>query len=117
MADYFELVESWFFGLGAQYGVDPIIFGSIYLGAIPFFMLSLTWLLKNYRKNKSIVIPALSTIACFISSYVYLIMVGKNVPWWVYVIVGLMILYGAWSTYRTVCKKMNKIDEAIIADE
>lgn len=117
MAEILELMKNWFFGLGNQYGVDPIIFGSIYIGAIPFFMLSVTWLVKSYRRNKSIILPAFCATGCFISAYVYLFIAGKNVPWWVYSIAVLMILYGAGSTYRIVRKKMNKIDNGILSDE
>jgi hypothetical protein len=114
MAELLEIAKEWFFGLGEQYGVNPIIFGSIYVGAIPFFTLSITWLVRNYRQNKSIVLPALSATGCFISAYVYLAIAGQNVPWWVYGIVVLMVIYGAWSTFKNVRKKMNKIDEEII---
>jgi hypothetical protein len=117
MTEFFELVWSWFFGLGEKYGVNPVVFGSIYVGAIPFFMASVTWLVQSYRKNKSIVLPALSAIGCFISAYVYLIIVGKNVPWWVYGIVILMVLYGAWSTFISIRKKIIKIDKGITSDE
>lgn len=117
MNELFEMVKVWFFGLGQQYGVNPIIFGSIYVGAIPFFMLSVAWLVSNYKKNKSVILPALCAMTCFISAYVYLIIVGQNVPWWVYSIVVLMVVYGAWSTYKNVRRKMKKIDKEIITDE
>ena len=32
-----EAIQNWFLGLGAEYGVNPFIFGAIYVGAIPFF--------------------------------------------------------------------------------
>ena len=110
MTELFEAAKMWFLGLGEQYGVNPIIFGSIYVGAIPFFTLSVTWLVSNYRKDKSIVLPTLCATACFISAYVYLIIAGKNVPWWVYGVVVMMVIYGAWSTYKSVRKKINKVD-------
>lgn len=102
MTEFFELTKDWFFGLGDQYGVNPIIFGSIYVGAIPFFTLCIAWLVKNYRNDKSIVLPALSATFFFISAYLYLIIVGQNVPWWVYGVVILLIIYGAYSTYLKV---------------
>jgi hypothetical protein len=43
----FEAIKIWFMSLGDQYGVNPIIFGAIYVGAIPFFTLSLGWLVKS----------------------------------------------------------------------
>jgi len=33
-------LKEWFLGLGQQYHVNPIIFGAIYVGAIPFFSAS-----------------------------------------------------------------------------
>lgn len=117
MTEFFEASKDWFFTLGEQYGVNPIIFGSIYVGAIPFFTVSLAWLYSNYRNNKSIVLPALSATLFFISAYIYLIIAGQNVPWWVYGVVVLMVTYGAYSTSRKVRKKIKKIDKDISADE
>lgn len=102
MAEYIELTKDWFFGLGEQYGVNPIIFGSIYVGAIPFFTISIGWLIKNYKQQRSIVLPAISALFFFISAYLYLIIAGRNVPWWVYGIVVIMVGYGAYSTYLKV---------------
>ncbi len=80
----FEAASEWFLGLGAAYGVNPLIFGSIYVGAIPFFTASVAWLVRNARSGRSVVVPALSAAFFFLSAYLYLIAVGKNVPWWVY---------------------------------
>lgn len=105
-----EIVEQayvWFMSLGEEYGVNPIIFGAIYVGAIPFFTLSIAWLVRNYRKGLSIVIPVLSASFFFISAYLYLMVAGNNVPWWIYAAVVAMLVYGAWSTYQKVKRKVN----------
>ena len=102
--------------MGENYGVNPIIFGSIYVGAIPFFTLSIGWLVRNYRKNKSIVLPALSSTFFFISAYLYLIIAGENVPLWVYGVVILMITYGAWTTYKKVRNRIQDTDREEISD-
>ncbi|MCU0239920.1 MAG: hypothetical protein MUC29_10805 [Pyrinomonadaceae bacterium] len=101
-----ESLKDWFLSLGTQYGVNPIIFGAIYVGAIPFFSLSIGWLIKNYRSGKSIVLPALSAMFFFVSAYIYLIFAGKNVPIWVYGIVILLIVIGAYSTIQKVRKQI-----------
>lgn len=113
MAEFIELSKEWFFGLGEQYGVNPIIFGSIYVGAIPFFTLSIGWLVKNYRNKKSLVLPALSALFFFISAYLYLIIAGKNVPWWVYGVVVCMVIYGGFSTYQKVNARIQEVDEEV----
>ncbi len=56
----------WFLGLGSKYGVDPVIFGGIYVGAIPFFSLSIAWLVRNLRNKRPVIAPLLA--AGFFSS-------------------------------------------------
>ncbi|MCZ6693474.1 MAG: hypothetical protein O6939_06185 [Bacteroidetes bacterium] len=107
MMTWWEAFKDWFLGLGSQYGVDPIIFGSIYLGAIPFFTLSLAWLVKNIRSKKSIVLPVLSTGFFFVSAYLYLVIVGRNIPLWVYIFIVGLILFGIYSTIKKVKKRID----------
>ncbi len=104
-----EAIQNWFFGLGENYGVNPLIFGVIYVGAIPFFSFSIGWLIQNYRKGKSIVLPTLLAMFFFISAYIYLIFAGKNVPYWVYGAVVAMILFGAYSTFKKVRKQIKEV--------
>ena len=101
-----EAIQEWFFGLGPKYGVNPIIFGTIYVGAIPFFTLSIAWLVRNLRQKKSIVLPMLSASFCFVSAYLYLIIAGKNIPAWVYFFLGAMVVYGVFSTVRKVRRSL-----------
>lgn len=99
-------VYDWFFSLGENYGVNPLIFGAIYVGAIPFFSLSIGWLVRNYRQGKSIAFPALTALFFFISAYIYLIFAGKNVPVWVYGIVVLLVIAGVASTIQKIRKQL-----------
>lgn len=107
-----DAIQNWFLSLGTQYGVNPFIFGAIYVGAVPFFSLSIGWLIRNYRRGKSIVLPALSAMFFFISAYIYLMFAGKNVPWWVYGVVVLLIVIGAYSTIKKVRRQISEVNEA-----
>ena len=97
-----ESFIDWFMGLGAQYGVNPIIFGSIYVGAIPFFTLSLGWFVRNLKQKKPIALPALSAGFFFISAYLYLLIAGQNIPAWVYGMVALLVIFGVYTTVNKV---------------
>ncbi len=99
---WFNDVQEWFLSLGKNYGVNPYIFGTIYVGAIPLFFLCLAWTIKRMRAKKNFTIPLLLTGLCFVSAYLYLIIAGKNIPIWVYVFVAAMILYGIYSTYTKI---------------
>lgn len=111
MAETLAAIKDWFLGLGAEYGVNPIVFGAIYVGAIPFFTLSLGWIVRNHRRKKSIILPAVSAIFFFISSYLYLIIAGENVPWWVYGVVAVLVSVGAYSTVLKIRKRINEVEE------
>ena len=93
-----ESIVEWFMSLGEEYGVNPIIFGSIYVGAIPFFTLSVAWLVRNLKKKQSIVLPTLLAGFFFISAYLYLLIAGRNIPFWVYIVIAAMIGFGVYST-------------------
>ena len=94
--------KSWFLGLGERYGVNPLIFGSIYVGAIPFFSLSIAWVIRNIRQRKSPVVPLLCASFCFVSAYLYLVFAGRDIPVGVYLCIAEMVALGGWSTYRKV---------------
>ncbi|MEO6637204.1 MAG: hypothetical protein ABIN25_02940 [Ginsengibacter sp.] len=102
--ELWETFKEWFVSLGEKYNVNPYIFGSIYLGAIPFFFLCLSWTIKNMRRKKSFVLPLLLTGFFFISAYLYLIIAGGNIPMWVYFF-ALLILYGVYSTVKKIKSK------------
>jgi hypothetical protein len=105
LAGLWTAFKDWFFSLGAQYGVDPIIFGSISVGAIPFFWLSVAWLVRNLRQGRSPVLPVVATALCVLSAYIYLFIAGENLPLWVYGLVIALIAYSAYSTVQTVREK------------
>jgi CHASE2 domain-containing sensor protein len=102
MADF----QEWFLSLGANYGVNPWIFGAIYVGAIPFFLASIAWLVKRARAHRSTVVPAMCAGLCFVSAYLYLAIAGHNIPLWVWFFLAALVLYGAWSTIRDTRKKI-----------
>ncbi len=101
-----QTIKTWFLSLGENYGVDPLVFGIIYVGAIPFFLLSIAWLVRNRRAGKPIALPVLSAGVFFISAYVYLAIVGHNIPIWVWFFMAAMVVYGIWSTMRDIRKKV-----------
>ena len=104
----FDMAREWFLSLGRKYGVNPIVFGSIYVGAIPFFLLSVAWLIRNLRRRRSAVLPALCASFCFISAYLYLLIAGKNIPVWVYLVLAVVAGYGVYSTVRKIKAKLQE---------
>lgn len=107
MTEMWTTATDWFWGLGDQYGVNPILFGSIYVGAIPLFTLSIAWLIKAKRERKSLLWPTLSAGFWFVSSYLYLFIAGTNIPWWVYATVIGLVAYAAIATFQKIRTKLD----------
>ena len=103
--ELWEAFKEWFLSLGTKYNVNRYVFGSIYIGAIPFFLLGLGKTIKNIKAKKPYILPLLFTGFCFISSYLYLLIAGKNLPIWVYVFIALMIGYAVYDIARKIKKK------------
>ncbi len=104
-------INQWFLSLGAEYGVNPYIFGAIYVGAIPFFLASIAWLVKRARAGQSTVVPTMLAGFFFVSAYLYLAIVGENIPVWVWILLAVLVAYGAWSTIRDTRRKIAASDE------
>ncbi len=107
-----EFIEN-IYHIAAHYNVNPVVFAGIYIGAIPFFTGSVAWLVRNIRKSKSIFLPLICAGFTFLSAYIYLIIVGKGVPFWVYLLISILVLYGAYTTYRKIRKDLDKKDDDI----
>ena len=101
-----EAFRDWFLSLGTQYGVNPWIFGAIYVGAIPFFLACIAWLVRNARAGKSTVLPGLLAGFFFVSAYLYLAIAGRNIPVWVWIFLAVLFVWGAWSQVRQTRRKI-----------
>ena len=96
------MLSDWFMGLGNDYGVDPLIFGSIYVATIPFFWASVAWIVRNARNGTSVRLPVLSASFFMVVAYAYLFWAGENLPVWLYLLVGALIVYCSVATVRKV---------------
>jgi len=95
-------ITAWLLGLGAAYGVNPVIFAAIYVGAIPVFGVSLAWLIRRLRARRPVILPMLATGTSFLSAYIYLAIAGRGLPAWVWGVMAAMVALGLWSAIRQV---------------
>jgi hypothetical protein len=102
MADWWQGIMA----LGADHGVNPLVFAGIYVGAIPFFLLFTGMAVKRARAGRPAVLPVMAAGLCFISAYLYLAIAGRNIPLWVWGVLGLVVAYGAWGAIRSYRAKL-----------
>ena len=66
-------IVNWLLGLGEQYGVDPLVYAMIYVGALPFMLLWLAWLVRRLRRGQPIILPLASAIFFFLAPTLYIV--------------------------------------------
>ena len=91
---------AWLGSLGEEYGVDPLIYAILYVGAAPFFFGSLAWLIRSIRRREALLIPAVSTALFFSLPTLYVFVAGRNLPPWVYAILIALALVGVFDVMR-----------------
>jgi len=108
MVPVWEDLLAWLFSLADEYGVDPVVYAAIYLGAAPLFFASLVWLVRSLRRRGPIGLPLLSSALFFSLPTLYIFVAGRNLPPWVYaVLIGLAVL-GVLLTVRRVREQLKK---------
>lgn len=103
-----DAFRQWLAAAGTHYGVNPLLFGAIYVGAVPLFSVSLAWVVRSVRRGKSPVVPALSAAFWFVSAYLYLLAAGRNIPAWVYLFIAAMVIGGGYSAVRKVAARLRQ---------
>lgn len=78
------------------YGVDPIVFLGIYLVCTPIFYYSLFRTLRALAKKlpKEIMLWSSIFLCSNVATFVYVLLFGRNIPWWVYGIIAILIGQG-----------------------
>ncbi len=88
----------------ANYSVDPIIFLVISVIAAPSFYYSIYRVIRAAVKRnvKDLMLWGLIFGVSTIAPYVYVLFFGRNLPWWVYVVIGLIVAQGVYSLLRKI---------------
>jgi hypothetical protein len=90
-----DSLVDWLASLGPQYGVDPVVYAVLYVGSAPFFFGSLAWLIRRIRRHGPWGAPAASTAFFFSLPTLYVVLAGRNLPWWAWAILAVLTVIGA----------------------
>jgi len=91
----------------SSYGVDPVVFLAIYLGSVPFFYYSIFRSVRALarRLSNEVMIWSAVFLASTAAPFLYVLFFGHNLPWWVYVVIGLLIGQGVYSLVRRLARR------------
>ncbi len=83
------------------YAVDPVIFVVLLCAMAPIFYYSIFRLVRAAAKKRN-ELPLWGAIflAATAIPYLYVLIFGRNMPWWIYIILGLLLAQGVYSLVR-----------------
>jgi hypothetical protein len=92
------------------YGVDPVVFLVIYLVCVPFFYYSLfrTFRALTARRRDEVMLWSAVFLGANVAPFLYVLFVGRNIPWWVYAVIVVLIGQGIF----TLVGKLRRPDTA-----
>ncbi|MDQ3046041.1 MAG: hypothetical protein M3R27_00735 [Bacteroidota bacterium] len=107
MNEIWNTIKEYYLSLGEKYMVDPMIFVGIHIAATPVFLGAVAWLVRNKTKKKSLLLPGLAAFLSFNAANIYLVCVGRNIPLWVYLLLGGTTILSGWFSIRKIREKMH----------
>jgi hypothetical protein len=97
-----------------QYGVNPIVFLILYVVPAPFWYYTIFRTIRAIARKRSreVMLWSMICLVVTVQPYVYVLIFGRNMPWWIYIIIGLLVAQGIFMLVRKLLKKPAKKDEA-----
>jgi len=85
-----------------NYGVNPVVFIVLLFGASPVFYYSIYRMVRAVAKKhlNEVTLWSMIFLLSTTAPYLYVLVAGRNLPWWVYIIIGLLFGQAAWSLVR-----------------
>lgn len=92
------------------YRVDPVVFLVIYLACVPIFYYSLfrTFRALTAKRSDEVMLWSAIFLASNVAAFLYVMIFGRNIPWWVYGIIAVLIAQGV----VTLVSRLRRTDSA-----
>lgn len=90
-----------------RYGVNPIVFLVMYVGMAPFWYYTIYRTIRAVAKKngRDMMLWGAICLVVTVAPYVYVLIFGHGMPWWIYIIIGLLVGQGIYSLVRELTKK------------
>ena len=101
-------LHEWMASVEARHAVNPIVFLVLMVVCAPFFYYSGYRLIRSVtRKNGKGKTRIWSTVflSATVVPYLYILMLGRDLPWWIYGLIGLLIGQSVYSLIRRITRK------------
>jgi hypothetical protein len=88
------------------YGVNPVIFLVLYFGSAPIWYYSLYRTLRALarKRGNEIMLWSAVFLASTVAPFLYVVLFGHNMPWWVYLLIVVLVGQGVLSLVQRLRK-------------
>ncbi len=92
----------WMAQVRSRYGVSPLLFLVLIVLCAPFFYYSIYRLIRAglRRDKKSLTLWSTVFLVSTVLPYLYVLAFGHSLPWYVYLLLALLIAHSVWSLAR-----------------
>lgn len=100
--DLVALLQRWAATVSASYGVNPYLFIALTTICAPAFYYSIYRLTKALATRQRRHVSTWSSVFLGAAAlpYGYVLVFGRNLPWWIYLILGVLLAQGVVSLVR-----------------
>ena len=95
-------LQAWIASTRETYGVDPVVFLVISTVNAPFFYYAAYRLVMAVAKRDTarLMLWATLFLVAVVVPYVYVLFWGRNLPWYIYAAMALLVAQGVWTLVR-----------------
>jgi hypothetical protein len=101
-----DLIITHVYSISNEYGVNPLIFGFLYLSTVPLFWVSIFYMGKHLKQKRSLTLPIAGIAFSQLLCYIYLFSSAENLPGWVYTLIISAMVYSAFRVWQVVSTKL-----------
>ncbi len=105
---WWDAIVDYYKAIGERYSVNPVLFVGIHIVATPMFAAAVWWIIFSARAKRPLLFPVITATIVFNAANIYLIIAGKNIPWWIYTIVATTTVISGWFSIKRVQQKLRK---------
>jgi len=94
--------------LGAQYGVNPLIFAALYLAHHPLFWGTMAWLAARLKAKKPVAAVITLGVFFWLLPYSYVFVFGRGLPWWAYALAAVCLGVSGWHVNKEIQRRRSR---------
>lgn len=99
MEHYFRVVTNYLMHQASLHHLNPWLFSGLYLLSKLLFLFFLGQAIKNLKKKRAILLPLLFAALGYSLPYLYMVIAGRDIPLWIFMVITLIYLFSGWSIY------------------